>query len=225
MFGRRFVSLLQATSYKLQARRGFTMIEVLVGLGIFMTISMIVMQVFVTAQSFSRLHAVEQQIQNDLRAALQSVTLDIRGGRIEYAKYPSGTVPNTAVSSLFLRDEDNTEIELTSSAISNSCSSAGGSSCCEDAGSSPCLVKIVKDPSDATGTARVSAVTGKGIRVLGSFPAFYIFPKIDPLGGGQPRPVVTILLRAEPTNLSRAQGAHEMYLQTTATPRNQPLPQ
>jgi len=201
------------------------MLEVLMGLGIFMTISLIVMQIFVTAQSFSRLHAVEQQIQNDLRAALQSVVLDIRGGRIEYAKYPGGIVPGGAVSTLFLRDEDNTEIELTSSASSSSCGGSGGSACCEDAVSSPCLVKIVKDPSDATGTPRVSAVTGKSIRVIGGFPAFYIFPKVDPLLGGQPRPVVTVLLRAEPTNLPGIKGAHPMLLQTTATPRNQPVPQ
>ncbi len=204
--------------------RGFTMIEVLVGLGVFMTIAIIVMQVFVTAQSLARLHTAEQQIQNDLRAAMESVTLTIRGGQVDYAKYPSGVVPPGSVSSLYLRDEDNTQIEFGSSAASASCSGTGGSSCCEDATSSPCLVKIIIDPSDASATARVSAVTGKSIQVIGGFPEFYIFPKTDPVNGGQPRTVVTMVLRAQPVNLLGFIGAHPMYLQTTATPRNQPLP-
>lgn len=203
-------------------RLGFTMIEVLVGLGVFMTISVIVLQVFVVGQSLARRQTAEQQIQNDLRAALESVTLDIRGGQVDYSKYPNTGVPSGAVSSLFLVDEDNTSIELRSSTPCVGCSEPDLSSSCE---SSPCLVKIVIDPSDTSATSRVSAVTGKSIKVIGGFPAFYIFPKTDPRLNAQPRTVVTMLLRAEPVSLPNFTDTHPMYLQTTATPRNQPLPQ
>ncbi len=220
---------------------GFTLVETLVGLGVFLVISLMVSEVFVTTQTIGRFHIIDQQIQNDLRSTVESVALEVRGGSIDYDRYTGAgiTIPaNGKVLRLFLKDEDNSSIELASSAQSSSCTGSSGVSCCANQSSAPCLVKVIIDPSDATQTPRVTVLTTKGTRVVGGFPVFYVSRKVDPVSGARPRPVVSMVLCAAPSSIPSAQtcdpsaesgvftglkGAKPIYLQTTLTPRNQPL--
>lgn len=93
-----------------KSQQGFTLMELLVGLAIFSTATLIITNVFVTATRSQRQAALEQKIQSDLRSVIESLTRDIRRGIIDYDYY-HGLITRDSQPVLVLRDADNNQIQ------------------------------------------------------------------------------------------------------------------
>ena len=85
---------------------GFTLIEMILALFIFVMVIVIVANIFVVINNSQRKVATMQKIQDDVRYIFESITQEIRLGTINYAYYtdhaidlyPSGTTDNTILA-------------------------------------------------------------------------------------------------------------------------------
>lgn len=69
--------------------RGFTLIEVIVTLGVFSIASLMAVNLFVVFVQQQRRTVVQQELQNDARSAMEQIAQDIHEGNIDYAYYES----------------------------------------------------------------------------------------------------------------------------------------
>lgn len=67
--------------------RGFTLIEVIVALGIFSTVTLIAINIFVTVTGVQKRVASTQKVQEDVRYIVEAMAQQIRLGSINYAWY------------------------------------------------------------------------------------------------------------------------------------------
>ncbi len=75
------------TTQNKRRKSGFTLIEVIVAMGIFTTVSLIAVNLFVTVSGVQKRIASTQRIQEDMRYVIEAVAQQIRLGSINYYYY------------------------------------------------------------------------------------------------------------------------------------------
>lgn len=186
-------------------RLGFTLIEMLVAMTIFVMAMTTATDLYIAASKSQRAIRTRERLQNEVRFAFEKMSREIRGGVIDYNAYLGGGAP-TSGAILNLRDsEGNTEIFRASSQSSE---------CRENA--SPCL--LVCD------AVNCSPLTTSGI--IWDEIRFYISPVRDPFlfdptsgtFGASLQPHVTVFARVHiGSNLPEERA--EISLQTSITSR------
>lgn len=86
---------------------GFTLVEILVAVAIFMLAMLIATSVFMVATMHQRQTAAGQALQSDIRYALESVVRDVKYGTIDYDFYSNGTCM-TGATNYCSNDPNNT---------------------------------------------------------------------------------------------------------------------
>ncbi len=192
-----------------RVRRGFTLMELLVALGIFSMVVTAASDIFLMTSRAQRKIFAMERAQADARLALEAMIREVRSDRIDYASYAGGVpVPSDI---LYLRDSRGESIDFRISRTE------AENDLCADAASRPCaLVKV--------GSGDIAAITPRGVRVLQL--KFLISPTVDPmaidaatgtyLSDLQPR--VTVIMDMEALG-ERAGESSLVYTQTTATSR------
>lgn len=185
-------------------RHGFTLMEILVSLTIFMTASLAVTDIFILSTRAQRRGSAIQKVESDARIIINSIADQIRTGGIDYASavYAAG-IPSPA-DILALRDADNKPILFRVSADA-----------CPTVDSRPCL-------QTSRDNATWNNVTSRDVKV--SYLKFYISPLTDPFSAaGNPpniQPFVTMALgleRARP--ISATDSPSPFFIQTTVSSR------
>lgn len=193
-------------------RAGFTLMEMLVVLGLFSTVVVAASDIFLLANRSQRKIFGLERTQADARYAMEALAREIRGDRIDYAYYADrGTPPGAPDGELALIDQTNTAIRF-------HVSDATTDVWCPDAASTPCLLVTI-------GTEDPAPLTPKGISVRNA--AFYIAPADDPSvfdpGSGTyasgVQPHVTIVLVLD-SIAQKAEDRSRVQFQTTVTSRN-----
>ncbi len=146
-------------SKKRKFARGFTLIEMLVAMSIFVTVAMAATDLFIAASRSSKSVRTRERLQNEARFALDAITREIRSGTIDYAAY-GGSVPFKG-SELKLRDSNNNIEIFRMSAASSECLAAAAHPCLLICNASSC-----------------SPLTSQNVRWDGI--TFYITPQSDP---------------------------------------------
>lgn len=198
--------MLHVTCYKLRVRQhGFSLVELLVVLGLFVSVLTILGQIFSSITQLQKRIAVRQKLIQEARHVLDVLVDEVRGGRIDYAAYGAVSLeaPPPGLP-LRLRGRDGNTLQFASDTA------------CPTLESTPCVV-ITR------GSGSPIAMTGPGVRV--SDLRFLIDPPRDPFAlnpslGYQTniQPRVTIFLTldvAEPGLRNR----FPLRVQTTVTPR------
>ncbi len=176
-------------------KHGFTLIEMIVSLGVFSILMGSISAIFIMASQVQRRTAISQRVLNDARYIMETIASDMRIGMVNYGAYTGGTI-SSPVTELYLIDEDNTPISYSRS--TSGCSR-----------SSSCLIRLVGGESASLTSQKVNAD-----EIL-----FYIIPASNPFGGGsdrkQPRVTITLTLSSVETGSDRS----VISLQTTASSR------
>jgi len=193
---------------KLAAKKGFSLMELLVVLGIFSTVVASATDIFLMASRAQRKIFALERTQADARFTMEAMAREVRTGSIDYVYYGEGMPASGAVEELALVDSAGKRIRFHKSADAGDCA---------DASSAPCLMVTI----EGGGTA---PITPKGVKVFSA--VFYVSPNSDPgffdeATASYPvnlQPRVTIVLVME----SAAQDPRErsiVQLQTTVTNR------
>ena len=186
---------------------GFTLMEMLVALGLFSLIMATGMDIYMMAGRAQRKVFTLERLQSDARYAMEAMTREVRTGAIDFSYYTGrGSALALPDSELALVSSDNSRLRFFKSTNSSQCA---------DTSSSPCLLVSVDNGTPA-------AITPKGVKInsLG----FYVTPNVDPftfgVGGwlSNIQPHVTIVMSLLSVG-SRAGESQDIYLQTTATSR------
>jgi len=147
------------------AAAGFTLMEMLVVLGLFSTTVVAASDIFLLANRSQRKVFSLERTQADARYAMEAMTREIRSGRIDYDYYAArGTAAGAPDTELALVDSTGTPILFHVSDASDEAS-------CPDATSVPCLFVTV-------GGSPPAPITPKGVSVRSA--SFYIAPADDP---------------------------------------------
>jgi prepilin-type N-terminal cleavage/methylation domain-containing protein len=193
---------------RLTAQKGFSLMELLVVLGIFSTVVASATDIFMMASRAQRKVFALERTQADARFSMEAVAREVRTGAIDYDYYGDGLSGTGAVDVLALIDSAGKRLRFYKSSEAANCA---------DAASTPCLMVTI----DGGGTA---PLTPKGVKVFNI--AFFISPSSDPgffdtttasyPVNIQPRVTMTLVME------SAAQDPRErsiVYLQTTVTNR------
>lgn len=191
--------------------RGFTLMEMIVVMGLFSVIVVSATDIFVMANKAQRKVYGLERIQADARYAMEAVVREIRADRIDLEYYAARTAP------LANPDTELALIDVSGQAIRFSQSDASQTASCPDAQSAPCLLVSVG------GGAPVS-MTPKGVKVRSA--RFYVAPVVDPFSydvgtssyASDVQPHVTFVLTLE-TAGDRIGERSVVTLQTTAVQR------
>ena len=186
---------------------GFTLLEMVVAVGIFSIAVVILMQIFLTASKSQQKSSAILRAQAEARYALEIISRQVRSGYLDYDYYTAGLPDSDSdgisdpQTELALRDLDNNQIIF----------SRSSADCPTDI--SNCL------KMDFAGV--VQNLSGKGLEIenLG----FYISPitdpfisDFDPVTGSQPK--VTIIMAVKSTG-SKPEQIATVFLQTTVSSR------
>lgn len=188
--------------------RGFTLMELIVVLGIFTTVVVAASDVFLIASRSQRKIFNLERTQSDARFAMEAMTREIRTGSIDYAYYAGrGTPIGLPDDELAIVDAANTRIRFFRSADPLEC---------VDEASTPCLMVVV-DANDPV------PITPKDVALRNI--AFYIAPTADPqafdaemgIYAADTQPHVTIVLMLESMRGRAGEGATAAFQTTVAT--------
>lgn len=187
---------------------GFTLVEMMVAVSIFATVSVIVADLFMIANRAQRRTSSEQQLQSDGRVIFTQVADRIRSGEIDYEAY-GGTVAGVTDTLRLIDERENLVVVRQSD-------SNFPSTVCPSLRSTPCLE--ISDDNGAT----FSSMTSDGVKVSGV--QFFIDPPQSPdvMGGSgflysiQPRVTMVIGLQG---SSAEAAGQPPTFLQTTVSSR------
>lgn len=191
--------------------RGFTLVELLVVMGIFSVVIVVVSDIFLLSNRSQRKLFGLERTQADARYTLEAVVREVRTGALDYAYYQAaGTGLTGPVSVLALRDSTDTPIVFRLSGPTENAK-------CADPAVSPCLLVSVDGAAE-------QPITPKNVAVRSL--AFYVGPTADPLlfdpltgtYASNVQPFVTVSLVLE----SRGEKTSErsvVSVQTTAVSR------
>jgi prepilin-type N-terminal cleavage/methylation domain-containing protein len=191
--------------------RGFTLMELLVVLGIFSMVVTSASDIFLlTGKSQRKIFGLERT-QADARFTMEAIAREVRTGTFDWAYYAGRTLP------LGLPDNELALVDSTQTALRFSMSDSNTNALCPDAASTPCLLVTV-------GTNTPTPLTPKGVVVRNL--AFYIAPQLDPsvfnpatgTYASTEQPRVTIVLVLE--SITERVGERSIVsIQTTVTNR------
>lgn len=188
--------------------RGFTLMELIVVLGIFTAVVVAASDVFLIASRSQRKIFNLERTQSDARFAMEAMTREVRTGSIDYAYYAGRGIPlGIPDEELALVDTSNTRIRFFRSDDAEEC---------VDANSTPCLMVGVDANTPVP-------ITPKDV-VLRNI-AFYIDPALDPQSfepstgsyAADTQPHVTIVLMLESMRGRAGEGASAAFQTTVAT--------
>jgi prepilin-type N-terminal cleavage/methylation domain-containing protein len=190
--------------------KGFTLMELLVVLGIVSTVVVSSTDIFMLVSRSQRKIFSLERAQADARYTMETIAREVRNGKFDYAYYSGGPVP-TPTDDLALIDNAGAPIRFHESV-------AADESACPDAASTPCLLVTL-------GTDSPASLTPKGVALRNL--KFYVSPGIDPFlfdplngtyaASGQPRVTIVLVLESA-GNRANEQGSI-VYSQTTVTSR------
>jgi len=179
---------------------GYTLIEMIVAVGLFAIVSVIIAQLFVIFSQTQQKSTIQQQIQSDARVVLAQIADRIRSGTIDYTAYGAGV--SNPTEQLALIDENGISVLIEKSSNAAECPSAQ---------SVPCLVI-----SENGGTPTSMSSDRFTVDIV----QFYIDPITDPEPSSGPdiQPRVTMTLGITGVNINDALRS-PTYIQTTASSR------
>jgi prepilin-type N-terminal cleavage/methylation domain-containing protein len=195
------------------AAAGFTLLEMLIVLGLFAIVMVAASDIFLMANRTQRKTLNLERVQADARYAIETIVREVRGGAIDYPWYELassvGIPEEGAIDTLAVIDEQGDRIRFFQSQTAEECVGIDSQSCL--------LVSL------NGGTPQV--ITPSGVNVFRV--AFYIRPVVDPyrfdlLTGDyaadvQPRVTISLVLESTATDETERAIVH---LQTTASSRN-----
>ena len=153
-----------------------------------------ILGVYLSVQRLNRASASLQALQQNGRFILEDISKIVRNGRIDYARYPGGQVPEPATANLYLLDVEGTPVFIRRSGESLLVDRGGGT----------------------------STYHGREVRVL-NFRA-YVWPPTNPFTVAPPgpneQPTVTVFLELE-SNVF-ATDRNQAFFQTTVATREYP---
>lgn len=185
---------------KKKNNQGYTLIEMIVSVGIFAIVSVLIAQLFVIFSQTQQKSTIQQQIQGDARVVLAQVSDRIRSGIIDYASYGVGI--SSPTDQLYLIDENGISVLIEKSSSPTECPSAE---------STPCLV--ISENGGAPTPMSSDKFTVDIVQ-------FYIDPSTDPEPSSGPdiQPRVTMTIGITGVNINDALKS-PTYIQTTASSR------
>lgn len=183
----------------MKQQKGFTLIEMIVAVGLFAIVSVIISQLFITFNRTQRRSGINAELQSDARVVMSQITERIRSGMIDYTAY-GGTIVSPT-ESLHIIDENGALVTIEKT--------TGAS--CPDTDSSPCLTI-----SEDGGTAFPMSSKEFTVDTI----QFYIDPATDPVPGTGPdiQPRVTYTLGLKSTSNASA-DQQPIYVQSTISSR------
>lgn len=190
---------------------GFTLMELLVVLGLFSTVVVVASDIFILSNRAQRKVFSLERTQADARFTMEAITREVRTGDVDFGYYVTrGTPIGIPEAELALIDNTNTPIRFHQS-------DAGNAVFCPNAESTPCLL-VTLDANDPV------SITPKGVLVRNA--RFYITPSADPdvfdPGTGtypvniQPRVTVVLVLDSV---AQKAEDRVRVQFQTTIASR------
>lgn len=196
---------LTAYGLRLTARHGFTLVEMLVAMSVFVIAATAATDLYISASKMSRAVRSRERLQNEARFAFETISREVRTGTINYQAFGGGPVPVYGDTlSLFDRD-GNTEVFRLSTSTGE---------CAE--GGYPCL--LICDSAVCS-----PLTTGK---IVWDEVRFYVSPQNDPFlfdpvsgnyaASAQPR--VEIFVRMHVQSVLPEEAA-SITLQTSITSR------
>ncbi len=189
------------------ARKGFTLMELLVVMGVFSVTVMMTSGIFLLTNRAQRRTISITQAQSDIRYAMEAMVREVRSGRIDFEAYgSSGGIP-VPTQRLALRNAAGQLVEFSHETSTSVCPPA----------TNPCLSVRVDGSSP-------QAVTSAGVTI--DTLAFYVSPQVDPftpdatsgLYASDLQPSVTIVLSARTTGVGAA-DVQTINAQTTVASR------
>lgn len=144
--------------------KGFTLMELVVVLGVFSTSIFIITEIFMFTNRSQKKVLAYQKAQSDASYTLETMARAVRLGKIDYVHYTTVSNPE---DELYVFDSDGRQ-EVFKKATGADCVNAA---------SSPCIVAGIDQNADGTAD-QFAAITPKGIKV--SDLKFYIVPANDP---------------------------------------------
>lgn len=191
---------------------GFTLVELLVVLGLFVMVMTAAVDIFLlTSRSQRKVFSLERA-QSDARFTLEAMVREIRTGSIDFSYYAS-LGPNIPVPA-----DELALLDSTGTAIRFRQSGEGEENFCANADSAPCLLVII-------GGGTPASITPKGVKVDRA--KFYVRPSTDPAAfdpasgtyGADIQPQVTVVL-ALTANAVKPEDRVALYVQTTTASRD-----
>ncbi|MFH0854313.1 MAG: hypothetical protein V1891_02370 [bacterium] len=148
---------------------GFTVMELVVVLGVFSISSLIITEIFMTINKTQRRIVEHQKIQSDISYTLEVIARAVRLGSIDYSYYSDAV--NNPETSLYLKDAEERQTVFIKG--------LNQADKCVDDQSSPCIISgFDLDADGAIEDSEKASITPKGIKI--SDLKFYINPIIDP---------------------------------------------
>lgn len=188
---------------------GFTLMELIVVLGIFTTVVVAASDIFLLSASAQRKIFGLERTQSDARFTMEALAREFRAGEVDYAYYESRVDPMEAPDDeLALIDSNNVKVRFFRTSDPDICA---------DEKSSPCLAVKVGDNDSASMTPRNVVVRNA---------QFYISPMLDPtdfdpatgLYEANEQQMVTVILALESV-LAKANENVLVSFQTTIANR------
>ncbi|MFH0857022.1 MAG: prepilin-type N-terminal cleavage/methylation domain-containing protein [bacterium] len=148
---------------------GFTLMELIVVLGVFTTSALIITEIFIISNKSQRKILEYQRLQSDASYTAEVIARAVRLGSIDYESYEDAV--NNPADKLFITDAAGRKIVFKKAADQD-----GG---CVNDESSPCLISGFDMNGDSIIAAdEEAAITPKGIKIDDL--KFFIFPAADP---------------------------------------------
>lgn len=191
-----------------QIIKGFTVLEMVITMGIFSIASIYSMSAYVKSNSGQRKIVNISKGTTDARYAMETMVREIRTGKIDYAKYADANIDITADANhdLIIRDVDNNLVWFTAFQNGNKKE-----------------IRVCYTDT-ACSNNEWSVVTPSNIDIT-SFD-IYIWPKVDPFiwseglndFSSNQQPMVTIIIRNKSLEASDTLN-QDIHMQTTVTSR------
>jgi prepilin-type N-terminal cleavage/methylation domain-containing protein len=188
--------------HKGKEKTGFTLVEMVVAVGLFSIVTVVVAQLFITTNRAQQRGANSQKVQSDARIMMAQIADRLRSSAIDYAYY-GGPVSNPT-DQLAMIDENGESIVIQKS------DSVFANTVCPSAQSTPCL-EISEDGGITFFAMSSEHFTVDAVR-------FYLDPTTDPLLGPDVQPRVTFVLGITPSS-GDINSRVTTYLQTSVSSR------